>query len=311
MKLLVTGASGFIGSNFCDLYRAQTNLTTLDGKVFPTNRGREVNYETNILDLAGLCTCLRIEQPTHVLHLAAQTHVDRSITGPYDFIHTNITGTELLMDALRVHCPDLQQFLFVSTDEVYGSVDFGSADEDDKLAPSSPYAASKAGADLLVQAYAKTYNFPAIIVRPTNNFGPFQYHEKLIPLAVKHLCEGKPIPVYGDGENIRDWLFVEDCCAALWTILNSERLFRPGTIYNLAGHNPIRNINLVKRIISHAGGTFEFVKDRPGHDQRYAVNDHKFRTEFGWKPTTDFDQALPATVDYYVQKFANKSTSTP
>jgi dTDP-glucose 4,6-dehydratase len=231
-----------------------------------------------------------------VVHFAAETHVDRSNLGADDFLRTNVTGTFTLLEAAR----ELQigRFLAVSTDEVYGSIAKGAALESDLLNPSNPYSASKAAADLLVRAYWTTHHLPVVITRSSNNFGPYQYPEKVIPLFVTNALEGKPLPLYGDGRNVRDWLYVLDNCAAIDLVL---RRGREGEIYNIGGGTEVENIVLTRRILSLLGQPESLIKpvvDRPGHDRRYALDSSKV-TALGWTPATGFDAALAATVEWY------------
>jgi dTDP-glucose 4,6-dehydratase len=231
-----------------------------------------------------------------VVHFAAETHVDRSNLGADEFLRTNVTGTFTLLEAAR----ELQigRFLAVSTDEVYGSIAKGAALESDLLNPSNPYSASKAAADLLVRAYWTTHHLPVVITRSSNNFGPYQYPEKVIPLFVTNALEGKPLPLYGDGRNVRDWLYVLDNCAAIDLVL---RRGREGEIYNIGGGTEVENIVLTRRILSLLGQPESLIKpvvDRPGHDRRYALDSSKV-TALGWTPATGFDAALAATVEWY------------
>ncbi|MEN2983915.1 MAG: dTDP-glucose 4,6-dehydratase [Dictyoglomaceae bacterium] len=260
--------------------------------------------------------------PDYVINFAAESHVDRSIEGPEIFIKTNIYGTHVLLDVAKKYWykerKDEVKFIQISTDEVYGSLALESKEkftEESLLKPNSPYSASKAGADLLCRAYFVTYNFPVIITRSSNNFGPRQYPEKLIPLTIKRALEGKEIPVYGDGQNVRDWLYVEDNCRGIDLVLHKGRI---GEIYNIGGKNEWKNIELVELICKILAEETEkkeeeyknlitFVKDRPGHDKRYALNTEKIEKELGWKPQWKFEEALRKTIRWYLEKWGNLS----
>ncbi len=308
MKLLITGGCGFIGSN---LIRHLLNqhpdwqITNLDRLTYAANPANLTEIEKNPnyrlivggiedpdIALAALKGC------EAVINLAAETHVDRSILDPAPFIRTNVLGTQVLLDNARR--AGIKRFLHVSTDEVYGSLrpDDPPATEENPLQPRSPYAASKAAADLLVLAAYQTYKLPVIILRPSNNYGPYQFPEKLIPLAVTNLIEGKEVPIYGKGENIRDWVYVEDTCWAIETILLQGT---PGEIYNAGGGCEKRNIDLIKIVLNLLGqneAMIEFVPDRPGHDLRYALNNTKIK-QLGWQPVTDLNTGLVRTVRWY------------
>ncbi len=235
-----------------------------------------------------------------VVHFAAESHVDRSILDSSPFIRTNVLGTQVLLDASRKH--DVPRFVQVSTDEVYGSLgETGLFTEETPLDPSSPYSASKAAADLLVQAYHRTFGFPAIITRCSNNYGPYQFPEKLIPLFLSNAMEGKPLPVYGTGENVRDWIHVEDHCRG---ILDALKLGTPGEVYNFGGGCELKNIDLTKRLLDALGkphSLIQYVPDRPGHDQRYAIDFSKARRELGWSPQIDFETGIQKTIEWYCQ----------
>jgi dTDP-glucose 4,6-dehydratase len=234
-----------------------------------------------------------------VVNFAAESHVDRSIDGPSVFLETNVVGTGVLIDAARRH--DISRFIQVSTDEVYGSIAEGFASEDALLDPSSPYSASKAGSDLLVGSYAITFDYPAIITRCTNNYGPYQFPEKLIPLFVTNLFEDRPVPLYGDGLNERDWLYVDDHCSALHLLVDDGA---PGEVYNIGANAQVSNIELTHKILGLLGkddSLIEPVKDRPGHDRRYAVDSSKIRA-LGWEPAHSLDDRLGDTVDWYRER---------
>jgi dTDP-glucose 4,6-dehydratase len=233
-----------------------------------------------------------------VAHCAAETHVDRSITGPAAFVRTNVVGSHVLFEvALEL---GIKRFLHVSTDEVYGSLpESGSFTEESPLLPNSPYSASKASSDMLARAYYHTYGLPVVITRCSNNYGPYQFPEKLIPLMIDNALNDKPLPVYGDGLNVRDWLHTQDHCSALDLVLHSGRI---GEVYNIGTRNEWRNLDLVKLILKYLGkpeSLIEFVKDRPGHDRRYAINPAKICDELGWRPAIDFHKGIQQTIDWY------------
>jgi dTDP-glucose 4,6-dehydratase len=324
MNLLVTGGAGFIGSHFVRQTIARPEVTRLVNLDCLTYAGHLANLEVvraaskyvfEKVDLRDKPEVLRVVEEyaiTHVVHLAAESHVDRSVSGPGDFIHTNVVGTFHLLEA----CRDFwganvagRRFLHVSTDEVYGSLGpAGYFTETSPYAPSSPYSASKAGSDMLVRAYHHTYGLPAIITNCSNNYGPHQFPEKLIPVVIQSVLARKPIPVYGDGLNVRDWLFVLDHVEALWLTL---RQGREGETYNIGGHNEWPNIRIVELICDlidemdpQTGGNsrklISFVKDRPGHDRRYAIDASKIERELGWRPAHTFEQGIRKTVQWYL-----------
>ena len=234
-----------------------------------------------------------------VVNFAAESHVDRSILDASPFMETNVKGTQVLLEGARKH--GIQRFIQVSTDEVYGSIDSGHFTEESPLCPNSPYSASKAAADLLCRAYFETHHVPTIVTRCTNNFGPYQFPEKLIPLAVTNALEDKPIPVYGDGLNIRDWIFVADHCQALDAVIQKGK---PGEIYNIGSGNEKTNLDLVHKLLELLGkpqSLMQFVTDRPAHDRRYALDCAKIATQLGWKSAYSFERALSATVDWYLK----------
>lgn len=303
---LVTGGAGFIGSNFIR-YMLQTypecRIINLDKLTYAGNlenledvsdNPRYTFVQGDIRD--GKRVSSLFEKSDMVVHFAAETHVDRSIMEAGEFVLTDVHGTYILLETMRRKPVDL--FIHISTDEVYGSRKTGGFKEEDPLNPSSPYSASKAGADRLVYAYRVTYGLPVIILRPTNNFGPYQYPEKFIPLFISHAIEGKPLPLYGKGDNRRDWLYVEDNCRAVDCVM---RLGETGEVYNVGAGNDIMNINIAKKIVNQLGKPESLIKhvpDRLGHDFRYAVDCGKIH-KLGWKPETDFEQALTATVRWY------------
>ena len=328
--ILVTGGAGFIGSNFILewLAREQSAAVNLDKLTYAGNLenlasvsgdARHVFVRGDIGDRALVAALLRQHRPRAIVHFAAESHVDRSIHGPDDFIQTNVVGTFNLLEAARAYLAELPaaaqaqfRFLHVSTDEVYGSLDAGSAPSTERspYAPSSPYSASKAAADHLVRAYHRTYRFPAIVTNCSNNYGPRQFPEKLIPLVTLNACSGKRLPVYGDGLNVRDWLFVTDHCDALRTVLSRGRV---GETYNIGGNAEKTNLDVVSAICAvldelrpdspfapHAS-LLTFVPDRPGHDRRYALDTGKLRAELGWQPRQRFDEGLRKTVAWYLE----------
>ncbi len=309
MKVLVTGGAGFIGSNFiCSLLRAHPDYSVLnlDKLTYAGNLENLSEVESSpgykfhkgdVCDRELLESLLR-EPVDAVVHFAAESHVDRSIADAQSFIETNVRGTYTLLEAARR--AKVPSFLHVSTDEVYGSLDPGqSADENRPLAPNSPYAASKASSDLLVRSFWRTYRFPVIITRSSNNYGPNQFPEKLIPLMITNALEGKKLPVYGDGLNERDWIFVDDHCRALDRVLHSGR---PGEVFNIGCGKPVTNLQVVRqllRILGKEEDLIEFVPDRPGHDRRYALDSSKIRRELAWKPDVELEEGLRRTVEWY------------
>lgn len=305
-RYLVTGGAGFIGSNFVRYvltHEAKAQVVNLDLLTYASVEstvaeldalGRHQFVRGDIRDPALVDSL--VADVDVVVHFAAESHVDRSIDGPTVFLDTNVVGTGVLIDAARRH--GVGTFVHVSTDEVYGSIEVGFAPETAALNPSSPYSASKAGSDLLVSSYAVTFDYPAIITRCTNNYGPYQFPEKLIPLFVTNLMEGKKVPLYGDGRNERDWLYVEDHCAAIYLLINEGE---KGEIYNIGADAQVPNIELTKRILDIFDldeSWIERVPDRPGHDLRYAVDSTKIR-KLGWAPAHSLDERLADTVDWY------------
>ena len=304
MKLLVCGGAGFIGSHFARLrLRDHGDEVVVLDKL--TYAGREDNLRDLTDDDGFVFVHGAIEDPMAVagaiagcdaiVNFAAETHVDRSISGPEVFLTTQMNGTWTLLEAAREH--ELR-YVQVSTDEVYGSIDEGSFTEASPLDPSSPYSATKAGADLLVASYGHTYHLPAAICRGSNNYGPFQYPEKLIPLMVLNALHGDPLPVYGDGKNVRNWLYVEDFGRAIGTVLERGAT---GEAYNVGGPDECPNLDVVRRILAHTDrdeSLIEFVTDRPGHDRRYSLSSDKVRA-LGWEPQMRFDEGLERTVAWY------------
>ncbi len=328
--ILVTGGAGFIGSNFILewLAQEQSGVVNLDKLTYAGNPENLAQIRTDqrhiftrgdINDRALIAALLRQHQPRAIVHFAAESHVDRSIHGPDEFIQTNIVGTFNLLEAARVYLDEIPaaqraefRFLHVSTDEVYGSLSASSppATETSPYAPTSPYSASKAAADHLVRAYHCTYQFPAIITNCSNNYGPRQFPEKLVPLMILNACSGKRLPVYGDGLNVRDWLNVTDHCEALRVVLARGRI---GETYNVSGNAEKTNLEVVKTIcaildelrpdslITHYSSLITFVADRPGHDRRYALDTRKIRTGLGWQPRTRFEDGIRETVAWYLE----------
>ncbi len=330
MKSLVTGGAGFIGSNLVrmmldrtDLHVINVDLLTYAGNLSSLygymDHPRHQFIQADIRDPAALREIFDRYQPDSVIHLAAESHVDRSIDGPGDFISTNILGTYQLLQASLDHFRRLPaegkqrfRFLHVSTDEVYGSLEVGEAPftETTPYRPHSPYSASKASSDHLVRAWHDTYGLPVIITNCSNNYGPYQFPEKLIPVVILKALRGEAIPVYGKGENIRDWLYVEDHAAAIIAAVTSGT---PGETYNIGGNNEFRNLDLVRllcRILDELrprvdGGSYsdqvQFVTDRPGHDLRYAIDNSKIKNELGWSPVQDHESGFRKTVEWYLE----------
>jgi dTDP-glucose 4,6-dehydratase len=323
MNLLITGGAGFIGSNLIHhIIQGEeiSKLVNLDCLTYAGHLANLREVERNskyvfekvdLRDRESIRRVMREHEITHVMHLAAESHVDRSISGPGDFITTNIIGTFNLLEACReIWGSKRGRFHHVSTDEVYGSLGpTGYFTETSPYAPNSPYSASKASSDMLVRAYHHTYGLDAVITNCSNNYGPFQFPEKLIPVVIQNLLNRKPIPVYGDGMNVRDWLFVRDHAEALWQVLLRGR---SGETYNIGGHNEWANIHIVQLICDlvdefrpELGGNsrslISFVKDRPGHDRRYAIDATKMKQELGWKPAYTFETGIRETVQWYIQ----------
>jgi dTDP-glucose 4,6-dehydratase len=325
--LLITGGAGFIGSNLVHyaLDHTADRLVIVDKLTYagsllnlerPLKDPRVAFVEADIADRGAMARTFADHRPDAVVNLAAETHVDRSIDGPRPFVDTNVVGTLVLLEAARAHLTSLDasvrarfRFLHVSTDEVYGTLGAaGLFSEETPYAPNSPYAASKAGADHLVRAYFHTYGLPALITNCSNNYGPYQYPEKLMPLMILNAIDGRPLPIYGDGGNVRDWLHVEDHCAGLLLALAKGR---PGEKYNVGGGNERTNLEIVDRIcdiVDELRPAAEsrrrlktFVPDRPGHDRRYAIDAAKIRRELGWAPRHTFESGLRETVRWYVE----------
>jgi len=315
MTLIVTGGAGFIGSNFI-FYRLERypedRVVCLDKLTYAGNletlapvmkRSNFRFVQADICDHNAVHQLFKEECPDAVVNFAAESHVDRSIASPGMFLQTNVQGTAVLMDACREY--GLVRFHQVSTDEVYGDLPLDQPGllftEETPLHASSPYSASKASADLLALAYHRTYGLPVTISRCSNNYGPYQFLEKLIPLMISNALQDKPLPVYGRGLNVRDWLYVEDHCKAIDLIL---RHGRPGEVYNVGGHNEMRNIDIVKLICRELGkpeSLISYVEDRKGHDLRYAIDPSKIRRELGWEPETEFSCGIRRTIRWYLE----------
>ena len=306
MRIVVTGGAGFIGSNFVrHVLREHPDdqVVVLDKLTYAGNL-------ENLADVADdpryrfvkgdICDAEIVGQVAAdvdaIVNFAAETHVDRSITGPEDFITTDVLGTHVLLEAVRAH--GVPRFLQVSTDEVYGDVVEGSSVESDPLRPSSPYSASKAAGDLMVLAYRRTYDTPALITRSSNNYGPYQYPEKVVPLFVTNLLDGRPVPLYGDGRNVRDWIYVDDNCRGIDLVLREGA---NGEVYNIGGGNEVANIDLTRTMLAELGlgdGMIRWVDDRAGHDRRYSIDCSKLRA-LGWEPRVAYDAGLKRTIDWY------------
>jgi dTDP-glucose 4,6-dehydratase len=309
MKLIVTGGAGFIGSAFVRmLVSAGTNrVTNLDKLTYAGNLDNlepvadNPNYRFvrgDITDSELIDTLIDEEQPDAIVHFAAESHVDRSILSPTASFETNLRGTFTLLEAVRKR--KIPRYVHVSTDEVYGSLEEPlEADENYPLKPSSPYSASKAGSDLLALSYFTTFKCPVLVTRASNNYGPYQFPEKLIPLMISNALEDKPLPIYGDGMQVRDWLYVDDHCRAILAVLKQGR---DGEIYNIGGSRSLPNREVVHMILKATGkpeSLMTTVTDRPGHDRRYALTSEKLEHETGWKPEMPFEEGLPATVEWY------------
>ncbi len=312
MKIFVTGGAGFIGSNF--IYHMldkhpNYQIVCLDSLTYAGNmetledalKNPKFKFvKIDITDRKNIFKLFESEKPDIVVNFAAESHVDRSIVNPEIFLKTNILGTQVLMDACRKY--GITRYHQVSTDEVYGDLPLDRPDlfftEETPIHTSSPYSASKASADLLVLAYHRTYGLPVTISRCSNNYGPYHFPEKLIPLMIANVLNDKPLPVYGDGKNVRDWLYVEDHCSAIDLIIHNGRV---GEVYNIGGHNEKSNLEVVQTIINTLGkGEIKFVTDRAGHDRRYAIDPTKIHRELGWLPQTTFEDGIRRTIDWYL-----------
>ena len=315
MNIIVTGGAGFIGGNFChymsNKYKEDTILCidklTYAGNMETLAPIMELPnfkfFQADIADREAIYKIFEEEKPDIVVNFAAESHVDRSITDPEIFLRTNVIGTGVMLDACRKY--GIKRYHQVSTDEVYGDLPLDRKDlfftEETPIHTSSPYSASKASSDLLVQAYARTYSLPCTISRCSNNYGPYHFPEKFIPLIIANALNDKPLPVYGNGENIRDWLYVEDHCIAIDLII---RKGTEGEIYNIGGHNEKTNLEVVKTVLSELGkpeSLITYVSDRPGHDRRYAIDPAKIHHELGWLPATPFEEGIKKTVHWYLE----------
>lgn len=313
MKILVTGGAGFIGGNFIHYLlreHPEEQVVCLDALTYAGNlktledvrdNPRFTFIKGDITDAQAVDRVFRDKRPDVVVNFAAESHVDRSIQDPQLFLRTNIIGTGVLLDACRKY--GIPRFHQISTDEVYGDLPFDrpalSFSETSPLSPSSPYSASKASADLLALSYHRTFGVPVSISRCSNNYGPYQHPEKLIPLTIRHALENHPIPIYGTGENVRDWIYVEDHCAAVDLIL---RQGKAGELYNIGGRQEWSNLSVVKAILKILGkpeSLIQFVADRPGHDRRYAINSEKLETQLGWCPAVTFEEGIRRTIAWY------------
>lgn len=318
MTIIVTGGAGFIGSNFI-YYQLQNqpndrivclDLLTYAGNFKTLSKAMEnENFhfvKGDIADREAVYKLFEEEKPDIIVNFAAETHVDRSVTAPEVFLRTNLMGTQVLMDACRKY--GIKRYHQVSTDEVYGDLPLDEPDlfftEETPIHTSSPYSASKAGADLMVQAYARTFKLPISITRCSNNYGPYHFPEKLIPLMISRTLTDQTLPVYGSGENIRDWLYVEDHCAAIDLVM---RRGKEGEVYNVGGHNERTNLEVVRTILHELGkpeSLIRYVADRPGHDRRYAIDPAKIHSELGWLPQTKFDEGIKKTIAWYLNNEA-------
>ncbi|AOK52003.1 dTDP-glucose 4,6-dehydratase [Burkholderia stagnalis] len=330
--ILVTGGAGFIGANFVLdwVHQSDESVLNVDKLTYAGNlrtlqslegSPKHVFVRVDICDRAALDALFAEHKPRAVLHFAAESHVDRSIHGPADFVQTNVVGTFTLLEAARAHWSGLTdtdkaafRFLHVSTDEVFGSLSVTDPQfsETTPYAPNSPYSATKAGSDHLVRAYHHTYGLPTLTTNCSNNYGPRQFPEKLIPLMIANALEGKPLPIYGDGQNVRDWLYVSDHCSAIREVLARGV---PGETYNVGGWNEKKNVDVVRTLCDlldnarpKAAGSYRdqitYVKDRPGHDRRYAIDARKLERELGWKPAETFETGLAKTVNWYLDNQA-------
>jgi dTDP-glucose 4,6-dehydratase len=309
MKILITGGAGFIGSAFIRLLIAETDhqILNLDKLTYAGNLENLVSIDASdryrffhgdICDSLLTDSILDDQRPDAIVHFAAESHVDRSILSPEPVIQTNLRGTFTLLEAARKH--KLSRFVHVSTDEVYGSLAAPlDATEEFPLNPSSPYSASKAGSDLLARSYFVTYRLPVVITRASNNYGPYQFPEKLVPLMISNALEDRMLPVYGDGMQVRDWLYVDDHCRGILAVLQKGR---EGEIYNIGGNRSLPNLDVVRDVLALTGkpaSLIQYVPDRPGHDRRYALSSEKLMRETDWQPATDFESGLARTIDWY------------
>ena len=318
--ILVTGGAGFIGNCFCKLLldeRPEYRVINVDVCTYAANphtideelkNPRYKFYKTDIRDRKAIYEIFENEKPNIVVNFAAESHVDRSILYPEEFLTTNIIGTEVLMDACRKY--GIERYHQVSTDEVYGDLPLDRPDlfftEETPIHTSSPYSTSKASADLLVLAYHRTYGLPVTISRCSNNYGPYQFPEKLIPLMISKASKNESLPLYGEGLNVRDWLFVKDHCYGILAVIEKGKV---GEVYNLGGHNERNNLYIVKRILKEMGKPetlITHVADRHGHDQRYAIDPAKAMRDLAWEPTTTFEEGIKWTIDWYLSEYGKK-----
>lgn len=315
MNIIVTGGAGFIGGNFCHYMTRkypEDTILCIDKLTYAGNmetlapimdKPNFKFFQADIADREAIYKIFEEEKPDIVVNFAAESHVDRSISEPEIFLRTNIIGTSVMLDACRKY--GITRYHQVSTDEVYGDLPLDRPDlfftETTPIHTSSPYSASKASADLLVQAYARTYQLPCTISRCSNNYGPYHFPEKFIPLMISNVLNDKKIPVYGKGENVRDWLYVEDHCIAIDLIIRKGTV---GEVYNIGGHNEKTNLEVVKTVLDKLGKSEEFISyvtDRPGHDRRYAIDPTKIHEELGWLPETTFETGIQKTIDWYLE----------
>lgn len=304
-KVLVTGSAGFIGSEFVrQIVKQGYTVIVVDKLTYAGDlerlqevKGRYKFYQQDISNRKQVEKIVEEERPSTFVHFAAESHVDRSILDADIFMKTNVFGTHLLLDIAKKY--PVERFIHISTDEVYGDIEEGESHEHTPLNPSSPYSASKASADLLVKSYMRTYNLPAIIVRPSNNYGPWQYPEKFIPVVIYKALKDEKIPVYAQGLNVREWLYVSDCAHAIITIVEKGK---SGEVYNVGSGLEKRNIDVVEAIlrqVNKSSDLIEFVKDRPGHDYRYRLNSHKIKNELYWNAKVDFENGIHQTIEWY------------
>lgn len=307
MKILITGGAGFIGSEFVrQCAAAKTGMVVVDKLTYCGDlerlkeaKGSFTFYKADISDKTAVARIFRKEKPQVIVNFAAETHVDRSIADASPFVDTNIKGTQVLLDACQSF--PVKRFVHISTDEVYGEIRKGKFTEKTPFSPNSPYSSSKASADLLIKSYHRTFGLPCVIIRPSNNYGPWQYPEKLIPVMIKNALQNKPLPVYAKGLNCREWLFVSDCCRGIMTVLKNGK---EGEAYNIGSGHERRNIDVVKAILHILGkpeSLITYVADRPGHDFRYSLDCRKSRA-LGWKPRVGFEEGLAATVSWYLSR---------
>jgi len=305
-KILVTGGAGFIGSAFVRLAAAKKDIAVIDKLTYAGDikrlesvEGSFAFYKEDVKDTKAIEEIFSKERPDAIIHFAAETHVDRSIKSSREFLETNILGTQTLLEAARRH--GVERFVHISTDEVYGDIEHGKFIEESPLKPNNPYSASKAAADLLINSYFRTHGFPAIIIRPSNNYGPWQYPEKLLPLSVSRVARGEKIPLYGSGENVREWLHVEDCAKGVLKVLEKGK---SGEIYNLGSGEERKNIEVITLLLDSMGAgkdRIEYVSDRPGHDMRYSLDSSKIRKTLGWQPEKSFEDGLKETVSWCME----------